>query len=283
MADTIFANIPAVVLPKQPISFADAGFTVENTKIIYRVSNPLRSFKPGRGLNPVTSFEPGFGYFVILKQSGDFSGYTYPPLRFNLQYLNLVADGNSYVHGDNAQMAGAYTPFPELIAQSEPFQVRNTTVLNFGVGGQTTPQMLTDQTSQVLSKYNANKPSILLVVEGGNDIYYNSNVQQAVTNMINYCANARAVGFRVLTSTLIKRDQASGTDTALQYNNKLAAYNTLLLSSASSFDGIIRPDLEPIFQSFTAGGYDVDRIHPNQVGQQKIADLFAALIENLPS
>ena len=192
-----------------------------------------------------------------------------------LDNVNIIADGNSYVNGFISPS------FPEYIIAAEPFASNGATMLNVGVSGQTTPQMIADQASQVLSQYNGSVNNILLVVEGGNDIYFNGSVSNAITNMGTYCNAAMAVGFKVIVSTTIPREQnTSFGDTESQFNVKLADFNTALVAS-NFYDGIIRPDLESIFSTYTSGGYNADHIHPNATGQQKLRDLFITAINNL--
>jgi lysophospholipase L1-like esterase len=194
----------------------------------------------------------------------------------NLTNVKIVADGNSYVQGNG------YTPFSSYIMQQSPFTTNGATMANFGVGGQTTQQMLADQSSQVLSLYTSGRANILLVCEGGNDIYYHGDAAAAVAAMKNYCNNARAVGFRVIVTTTIPRDQTTAFgDNPTSYNAKLVAYNNGLIADNSFYDALIRPDLETIFSSYTAGGYDADKVHPNSTGQQKLATLYRAAILSL--
>jgi lysophospholipase L1-like esterase len=179
--------------------------------------------------------------------------------------LNIVADGNSYVVG-----YPSYTSFPTLIGTS-----LGLTVVNFGVSGQTTPQMITDEGSQVLPTYDATKTNILLVCEGGNDIYFNGSATNAVANMKTYCNAARAAGFKVILTTVIHRNESTPFgDDATTYNSKLDAFNAGVLADKSFYDYIIRPDTAAIFQTYSNGGYHIDEVHPNQAGQQKFADLF---------
>jgi lysophospholipase L1-like esterase len=203
------------------------------------------------------------------------SGAQTTPVLLDLTNASIIADGNSYVHGNG------YTPFATYIMQQLPFTTNGATMQNFGVGGQTTPQMLADQSSQVLSQYVSGKANILLVFEGGNDIHFNGSVANAVQNMKTYCLNARAAGFKVITSTNIPRNQPQGTaygDTNASYNVKLVEFNNGLIADSSFYDALIRPELETVFSTYTAGGYDADGIHPNATGQQKFAELYKAKI-----
>jgi lysophospholipase L1-like esterase len=193
--------------------------------------------------------------------------------RVSLTNANIVADGNSYTQGNG------YTPYSTLIMQSAPFSTNGATMQNFGVGGQTTAQMLSDQSSQVLSLYTSGKANIILFQEGGNDLYFNGRVDSALARVKRYCDNARAAGFKVIVSTLIHREQTTMFgDTPTQYNTKIDQFNTALLADSSFYDGAIQPHLEAIFSTYSSGGYDADQVHPNDTGQAKYAELYRAAL-----
>lgn len=80
MANNLFADVPAACVAKQTVDFATAGFDSTNTRIIYEVGSPLKSYVPGRAINAVTSFTTGKGYYIVPKLDMDKSSYLAPPL-----------------------------------------------------------------------------------------------------------------------------------------------------------------------------------------------------------
>lgn len=80
MANNLFADVPAAVVATQTISFASAGFDTSNTRIIYEVGSPLKSYVPGRAINAVTSFTTGNGYYIVPKLDMDKTAYLIPPI-----------------------------------------------------------------------------------------------------------------------------------------------------------------------------------------------------------
>lgn len=80
MANNLFADVPAAVVATQTISFASAGFDTTNTRIIYEVGSPLKSYVPGRAINAVTGFTLGNGYYIVPKLDMDKSAYLIPPI-----------------------------------------------------------------------------------------------------------------------------------------------------------------------------------------------------------
>lgn len=205
----------------------------------------------------------------------DGGGNVQPPI--NTDNLNIVVDGNSYTQGN---LAIGDEPFPTHLMRLSPFNTNGATMTNFGVGGQTTAQMIVDEQSQVFSAFNPSKVNVLLVVEGGNDIYYNGNVPNCFNNYKIYCNAARAKGFKVIVSTTIPREQSTFANASVyEYNEQLKQFNTLVINDTSFYDGIIRPDADPLFSNWLH--YESDHVHPDNVGQQKFAQLFASAILTL--
>ena len=177
----------------------------------------------------------------------------------------IIADGNSYVSGNG------HKPFTSYLKDAQ--------VLNFGVGGQTTIQMLSDAEKQVLPNYSRGKRNILIAIEGGNDIFFHGSVDSAILHYKQYCLAARQIGFFVIASTTIPRRQASDYGDSLAcFNDKLREFNAQLVGLAC-FDAVIRPDTDAAFRSFASPGYDIDGIHPNDYGQKVIAGLVEGVIK----
>lgn len=203
------------------------------------------------------------------------SGVASTPL--TLDNSNLITDSNSYGTGYPGN-----TPFPDIIMATAPFDSNGATMESFAVNSQTIEDMLSDQASQILPLYTPGVLNVILFQEGGNSIYYNGSVSEAIDSLTTYCNNATAVGFKIIVSTMIHRNQSTAFgDNATVYNTKLDSFNTALLALTGVYDGCIRPDLESIFASYGAGGYDGDQVHPSQTGQNKYAELYAAAIEAL--
>lgn len=80
MANNLFADVPAACVAKQTIDFATAGFDSTNTRIIYEVGSPLKSFVPGRSINAVTGFTTDKGYYIVPKLDMDKTAYLAPPI-----------------------------------------------------------------------------------------------------------------------------------------------------------------------------------------------------------
>lgn len=76
----IFSGRPMVGVAKSTISFNDAGITADNMSIIYKVGDPLKSFRPDRAINAITGFEAEAGYYIVSKTDMDLKTILLPPL-----------------------------------------------------------------------------------------------------------------------------------------------------------------------------------------------------------
>lgn len=74
------ANVPTVVVARQTISFQAAGLDVTNTRIVYEVGAPIRSWAPDRQVNAISGFEAEKGYYLISKVDLDLRQLLIPPI-----------------------------------------------------------------------------------------------------------------------------------------------------------------------------------------------------------
>src|SRR3954470_22302036 len=103
MANNIFGERPNVVVAKQTISFASAGFTESNLRIIYLVGDVMQSYDPSRVINGISGFEAGKGYYVIPKIDMDITTIAVPPVSTG-EYVEPIdgTTGNTvYFNGDS--------------------------------------------------------------------------------------------------------------------------------------------------------------------------------------
>lgn len=101
MANNIFANRPNIIVAKQTISFADAGFTTSNLYIIYKVANPMLSYDPSRGINGISGFEFGQGYYLIPKIDMDITAIGVPPFDGYIEPEDGTTGSTVYYNGDS--------------------------------------------------------------------------------------------------------------------------------------------------------------------------------------
>lgn len=78
--NNLFAGVPAIGVCSSSRTFSAAGVNADNVYIIYLVDSPLKSYIPGRAINGITGFEEGKGYWIVPKETLDFSAFLIPPI-----------------------------------------------------------------------------------------------------------------------------------------------------------------------------------------------------------
>jgi lysophospholipase L1-like esterase len=188
----------------------------------------------------------------------------------------IIFDGDSLTSG----MLGGGSllrPYPDkvLLDQSDPFKA-----YNFGVPGQTSTQMLTDQTSQVLPLYDpALANNIIIAWIGCNDLAAASVVATLKSNYQAYCVAARAAGFKIVAVTLLPRALAAGT-----YEADRTTFNTWLRLQ-TFYDALA--DIAGDTAIGDAGDntdetyYQTDHLHLNTVGYARVAGRVTTALNSL--
>lgn len=225
--------------------------------------------------------------FVQSCVKGQIIGYVTSFSATDITNANYVLDGNSYTVWNGP----SNTALKQLEAMS-PFSSNGSTFTNFGVSGQTTGNMLSDQYSQVLPALEPGVVNFLIIEEGGNDLGNSPcRVDTAMARMRRYCTNARNyaaandITLFIIVSTKIPRQQADNCGTQAAFNIKLLAFNdSTLADNNTHWDYTIRPDTSALFATYSAGGYDPAEVassaavHPGVTGQGLYAKLYKEAI-----
>lgn len=156
-------------------------------------------------------------------------------------------------------------------------------IVNYGVGGQTTAQMLADAASQVDIPLNKDKSyNIVFCWEGINDLYYNATIQQCFDNIKNYCLARRAYGFKVVVGSLTPRTNIG---TPADYEQKRLAVNDLIRANYTTFaDALV--DIGGDANMGVTGAsanttYYEDLVHFTTTGYTIVANLLATAVNGL--
>jgi lysophospholipase L1-like esterase len=207
------------------------------------------------------------------------------------QYVKLasskiVFDGNSLTEGASTG-AGAANISTQVSTQLIAQKIFGVSIVNVGVGGKTCAQMIADASTQVAPLFEAGRDNIIVVNEGGNDIYFGATAQQAFQNMRDYCLLRRSEGFYVLVWSAPKRNNGfsanpsgdpSGFQSALlDFNNRLASgwkeFADAFMDTREHF-----PYAPEANYPSNGGFWFPDCIHPSATGN---AILAAKIIECL--
>lgn len=201
----------------------------------------------------------------------------------DLTEANIIGDGHSYVQGNG------YTPFTNYLITHSPFSSNGATVLNYGAGGQTSQDMLSDLNSQIVPQFVSGALNILIVQCTGNYTYYYGDETADYNYQKTYCQDAKTAATSagksliVIVITSPHRDQTTAFgDNPSQFNTKIDNINSLIRTNYATFcDAYLDQAAWTEFASYTSGYYDADKVHPNQSGQnltgQRLIDLITSL------
>lgn len=201
----------------------------------------------------------------------------------NLNNSVIVFDGNSHFYGyPNNTLTESP---PAIFSTLSPFSTNGTTVYNKGINGQVTAAMTYDADTDIDPLYNSSVTSILIALEIENDIFFNGDPTAAYNNMVDYCNDRRAVGWKVLVCTNPFRNYGPTTpagDDAATYSLKLDTAVALVRANWASFsDGIVDLRANSAFQSYSPTYYVADELHFTVTGNALIATLIRNKILSL--
>lgn len=153
---------------------------------------------------------------------------------------------------------------------------------NFGVGGQSTPQMTADAPTQIDVLFDRHRAKNIVVAwEGSNDIFFGNSAAGAYSNLVAYCNARRAAGFSVIVVTVLPR---SGTATPGSFEADRQTLNTLIRDNWRSFAAGLA-DVAADGRIGDAGDendtvyYKADLVHLTNRGAGVVAQIVADAIE----
>jgi hypothetical protein len=127
--------------------------------------------------------------------------------------------------------------------------------------------------------YGPNIPSVLLIEQGTNDIYYGTSASTLYINILSiFVETAHRAGFYVVVDTLLPRAD-SGWTSAMEQQRLM--YNELVRANTAGADAIndLAADQTIGDGSNPANSpYYADALHPSLIGQQRLATLDAAVL-----
>jgi lysophospholipase L1-like esterase len=185
--------------------------------------------------------------------------------------LKIICDGNSITAGQSHATELAFR---------EPFLTNSTVIHNFGVGGQTTEQMLADMNTEVIPLITFDPPTIVIVLEFGNSITGGATPQRAFELFSEYCTRCRSAGAYVVACTAHPRNkQGSG---VVQFSDDIKTANQLLRDrwrgiADAIFDVRTIPQLANVTRQ-----YFPDDVHPNREADILFTDGLMPVLRRIP-
>ncbi len=204
----------------------------------------------------------------------------------DLRSAKIIFEGNSITEGVGSG-AGAANISAQVSAQLIAQKIFGVSVVNIGVGGQNCAQMIADGSSQVAPLREAGRDCIVVVNEGGNDIYGGATAAQAFQNIRDYCLLRRSEGFYVLVWSCPNRNNGFSTDPTgdpTAYQAALLDFNNRLARGWKEFADVFMDTRRHFPYAPTAnfpgngGFWFPDCVHPSATGNAIIA---AKLLEHL--
>ena len=212
------------------------------------------------------------------------------------QTNRLVADGNSFLQYPNPGGDTNNYQRREWMKRTQYLLGPTWEVINLGVSGQTTAQMLSDESSQVLPLYDATKArNVLFAFEGINDLFYGASVATAYANLKAYGQAGVGAGFETWLCTGTPRQE---TGTPADYASKLAALNAMLRADFGAATNLplvkgrsagvtyahrlVDVGALPEFADPTSAFYfEPDKVHLNLSGFDRAATLLAPVASSI--
>jgi lysophospholipase L1-like esterase len=185
--------------------------------------------------------------------------------------LKIICDGNSITAGQSHATELAFR---------EPFSTNGTVIANFGVGGQTTEQMLNDMEAQVVPLITSSPPTIVIVLEFGNSITAGASPQLAFDLLAQYCNRCRSAGAYVVACTAHPRNrQGPG---VVQFSEDIRTANQLLRDrwrgmADAIFDVRTIPELANVTRE-----YFPDDVHPNKAADILFTNGLMPVLRRIP-
>ncbi len=196
----------------------------------------------------------------------------------------VVFDGNSLTAGQGATSGqnsdpptGTIYPAVCLGYLGSKWMARN-----FGVSGQTTPDMSADAATQTDPLYSAsNTRNVVVGWEITNDLFFGASAADAYTNYVTYCQARQAVGWRVPAVTVLPRSEA-GTPAGFEADRQTVNANIRAnwRSFADSLADIASDSRIGPAGSQTNPTYYGDLVHLTDAGYAIVAQYVAAAIQS---
>jgi lysophospholipase L1-like esterase len=196
-------------------------------------------------------------------------------IKIDLNQTQILVDGNSLTVWEGTNLS-------DKLSVLLPGAV----TLNFGVSGQTTTSMLTDQATEVLASLDPGKKhKIIVALEGGNDIDGNGlSGLAAHNNYKQYCLNARQAGCLVVACSIFDRNRLPSTPAYVAARGRMRDFNALMrlqwAGYANSF--VDSAKIQPaVFDNAENLGFWPDGVHYDPVTYNRFAAYVAEAIRRL--
>ncbi len=196
--------------------------------------------------------------------------------RLNMADCKIIVDGNSLTIWGGVNLQDKIKA--NLLTSAA-------TCVGFGVGGQTTAQMISDQQSQIIAAFDPAKTNIVVALELGNHIAL-GGITGAVAHSSykQYGQAIRAAGGKFVACTAFDRNSAANPNPAVRTGINIA--NNLMRDQWPGYANAMvdaQKWLPAVFDNADNRGYWADGIHYDNVAYDLFAEYCAETIAKLCS
>jgi hypothetical protein len=194
--------------------------------------------------------------------------------KLDMSKVKIIVDGNSLTVYGGVNLSAKLASNPLLTGA---------TFATFGVSGQTTIQMLSDQQSQIIGSFDPQRTNIVVPLEMGNHIKID-NVDGIVshTSYKQYCLNIRSAGGLVIACTAFDRRSIDNSEPNVRPQLRVA--NTLMRSQwpgyANAFVDAVSIQAA-VFDNAENREYWPDGVHYNPATYDRFAAYVAEAISRI--
>lgn len=285
-----------LVFPDETISpVAVLWFTWDGTTKVLGLNGTYVSSTPGGTFTPAGGFVLGnsaagassgfdrpFGDVVVCNAALSIEEAQHAVSLLLAMYgkkKTLTIDGNSLVVGAEMGGSGQSRKLVKGVGARLATVLTDYATVNFGKGGLTTTQMLSDDDDSVhRSGLNLADENIVFFWEGTNEIDASETAANVYANLVAYATDAKAEGFRVVVATVIDRGWGSAPKDLVkdQVNSMIRA------SGRGVFDAVADlAAMKEFSDSANTTYFNVDGIHLSETGAKVAAGEIARTIRRL--
>lgn len=292
MANNIFGERPNVVVAKQTISFASAGFTESNLRIIYLVGDAMQSFDPSRLINGISGFEAGKGYYIIPKIDMDITAIAVPPIGGYIEPEDGTTGNTVFYNGDSITVGVGASDnahrWTTLLSVAKSWTETNNGLSgyvitpnacrpywNYTTGGQAIPTKTADM-------------RFVLISFGVNDAFvnpeitpaaYQAEIELAIDMAVSRGWNAMRCIVNAPFYTTFDGNSVNYCDPILSDEARKLLFVSAAQAAAAT-KGAFFIDVFNHMKNNGGGSLLADSIHPNDAGMQVIADYIGSILPN---
>ena len=187
----------------------------------------------------------------------------------------MLAHGNSITRGFGASDVTTKSYPPVLQASLNATSFGAWSVVRKGFDGFDTEQLTANFMTEVHPFFGTGGArNVVVIHEGMNDIRHGATTQGAIDEMLNYCAQAKALGWEVWICTGTPQQAAQ------EVMDSQAAYNAYVRANWQDFGSkLVDLAADPRLATPTnLTYYSGDGLHPNDAGYAVIAELVRAAV-----